>query len=100
MISETSRLCSCITVKYVVFCYMTPCGSNKKRRFGGTFPLNLQGKRTPVTLKMQAMCFSGTSVLTRATRDHIPEGSILMLLKQFLNERNDTRNISSEEMWC
>jgi hypothetical protein len=29
------------------------------------------------TLKMEAICFSQSSVLTRATRSHIPEDSIL-----------------------
>jgi hypothetical protein len=49
----------------IIFREMTPCGSYKNRRFGGTYRLLL--------LKMEAIRSSETSVLIRATRCHLPE---------------------------
>jgi hypothetical protein len=46
----------------IIFLEMTPCGSYKNRRFGGS-----------CTLKMEAIQSSETSVLIRATRCHLPE---------------------------
>jgi hypothetical protein len=73
---------------------MTPCGSYKNRRFGGSYRLHLHGARVreaqslclykslqlrsvtsshSCTLKMEAIRSSETSVLIRATRCHFPE---------------------------
>jgi hypothetical protein len=69
-------------MKNAVFFYVTPRGSYKNQRFGGTYHLHHQellvtAKVVPSwlilsTLMMEAIFFSETSVLTRATRRHIP----------------------------
>jgi hypothetical protein len=87
-----------------VFCDVTPCGSRKNRRFGGTCRLHHQGDRNRrarnnvisiyqpklavlvsknvssakilVTRIMEAICSSETSVLTRTAHRHIPEDGI------------------------
>jgi hypothetical protein len=84
-----------ITVKNDVLWDVTPCGSCKNRRFGGTYHLHHQGDKIDsvlrlqvtanvvssspifVTLIMEAICSSETSVLTRATRRNIAEEDFL-----------------------
>jgi hypothetical protein len=48
------------SIMIIIFWEMTPCGSYKNRRFGGTYRLHLQGARV-------------RAVLIRATRCHLPE---------------------------
>jgi hypothetical protein len=74
-----------VVMKSIIFWDMTPCSLlSLNRRFGGTYHLHLQDRKNrfrkpaskPIssTLKMEAICPSGTSVETqRTTRLHIPE---------------------------
>jgi hypothetical protein len=59
----------------IIFWEMTPCGSYKYGRFGGSYRLHLQGARVRAgyRAKMEAIRSSETSVLIRATRCHLPE---------------------------
>jgi hypothetical protein len=83
-----------VTMMIIIFWEMTPCGSYKNRRFGGSYSLHLQGARVRAghslclykslqlrsvtclhscTLKMETIRSSETSVLIRVTRCHLPE---------------------------
>jgi hypothetical protein len=80
-----------VTMKNVVFWDVALCRSCVDRRFGGTYLLHLQGSTHSlhppanasaslanfVTLKMEAIRSSETSVNTRPTQCHIPEDDIL-----------------------
>jgi hypothetical protein len=83
-------------MKNAVFWDVTPCGSCKNRRFGGTYPLHhlcevflrsvlqllvtanvVPSSLILVTLMMEAIRSTETKVGIRATGHHIPEDGIL-----------------------
>jgi hypothetical protein len=69
-----------VTMKNVVFWGAMPCYCCKNRRFGGTHLLHHQGRkkyraRNNVRSNWAIRSFE-TSVVTRSTRRHIPEGGI------------------------
>jgi hypothetical protein len=88
-------------MKIAVFSDVTLCNSCMSRRFGGEYRLHYQGDRNRrvlrllfpanvvpsspifVTLMMEAILSSETSVLTRATQRNITESGILHDWKLF-----------------
>jgi hypothetical protein len=81
---QTTRLT--VKLMIIIFWEMTPCGSHKNRRFGGSYRLHIQGERVRAGTERngkllyrrrleeyEAIRSSETSVLIRATRRHLPE---------------------------
>jgi hypothetical protein len=74
-------------MKNAVFWDGPPCGSYKNQHFGGTYHLNVKrtanavpGSQILFTLMMEAIRSSETPILKRATRRHIPEEGIHVVL--------------------
>jgi hypothetical protein len=85
-------------MKNAVFWDVMPCGSCRNRRFEGKYLLllllrsvfrllvtaNIPSSSILVTLSMETMLSSETSVLTRTTRRNITEDSILTVCSRVL----------------
>jgi hypothetical protein len=100
--------CSRLTMKNAVFWDMMPCDSCKNRRFGGTCRFRHQGDRSllrllvtanvvssssVVTLIVEAIPSSETSVLIRVTQRYMAEDGILQVVTKLVdaNIRRDGR---------
>jgi hypothetical protein len=73
-------------MKNAVFCDVTPCGSciiYLRSVLRLLVTSNVPSSPIPVTLMMEAIHSAETSVITRVTRRHIPEDSILRCVVQF-----------------
>jgi hypothetical protein len=108
-----------VTTKNSIFWDVTPCGSCKNRSFGGTFRLHYQVDKklrgvlqllvsanvipsSPilVTLMMEAIRFSETSVLTRATQRNFPEDGILQSWRRITKTlQGDERRFDRKLQW-
>jgi hypothetical protein len=100
-----------VTMKNGVFLDVTPCGSCKNRRFGGSYCLLHEGDKNMlrllvtvsvvpsspilVTQMKEALRSSETMVLTRATRRNIPEDTILHSRVSFT--RQDFHEVSTPQ---
>jgi hypothetical protein len=103
-----------VTMKNVVFWDVALCRYWVNRRFGGTYRLHLQGRKSSreepasaggsqlanfSTLKMEAIRSSETSVNAGCTQRHIAEDDILLNFKmfntilQYLGQTNKFKNV-------
>jgi hypothetical protein len=94
-----------VTKKSVVFWDMRPCGSCNNRRFGGMYSLhnqqllvtaNVPSSLILVTLMMEVIRSSETSVLTETIWRYIPDNGILESAKRL---QNQDLHVRTEATW-